>query len=174
MSRPARIEKLASAALARVKAKPFKVDPHAVAEAHGAEVVEIREDSNTSGMVIRQGGRTIIGVNKHHPENRQRFTVAHELGHMLMHADQPLIVDDNGLSLIGRRAEGESTVREVEANAFAAALLMPAEWVEQVIGEQEIAVDADEKVFALAKKFGVSQQAMMFRLINLGYLRQAV
>ncbi len=173
MGRRVPIEARASAALAKVSTKPFKVDPRAVAEAHGAEVVEISEDSNTSGMVARQGARTIIGVNKHHHENRQRFTVAHELGHMLLHADHPLIVDNDGLSLIGRRKDGENTTREVEANAFAAALLMPVEWVEQALGGREIAVDDDERVAALAKKFGVSQQAMMFRLINLGYPRQA-
>ncbi len=170
MSSRTRIEKLAREALAKAKTRPFKVNPRAVAEALGAEVVEIRENSTTSGMVVRDGPRIIIGVNMQHHENRQRFTIAHELGHMLLHADQPLIVDNDGLSLIGRRQEGETTVRETEANAFAAALLMPEEWLQQARGSQEIAVDADEKVSALAKKFGVSQQAMMFRLINLGYL----
>ncbi len=45
--------------------------------------------------------------------------------------------------------------------------------VEESVAGQEIPVEADEKVEVLARKFGVSQQAMMFRLINLGYLRQA-
>ncbi len=159
--------------LAKAKAKKFKVEPGAVAEALGAEVVEIQDDSSSSGMVVRQGARIIIGVNMKHHVNRRRFAVAHELGHMLLHADQPLIVDNDGLSLIGRRTEGESTTREVQANAFAAALLMPADWVEESVAGQEIPVEADEKVGVLARKFGVSQQAMMFRLINLGYLRQA-
>ena len=167
MSRSARIEKLAAAALARLLAKPFRVDPFAVAKAHGADVVEIREDSGTSGMVMRQGGRIIIGVNNHH-ENRRRFTVAHEIGHMLLHADQPLIVDNDGLSVIGHRIEGQSNAREAEANAFAAALLMPEDWVRQAVSDREIPVDDDKRVATLAKKFGVSQQAMMFRLMNLG------
>ena len=172
-SRASRIEKLAADVRAKAKAKKYYVDPNAVAKALGAEVVEIQDDSSSSGMVVRQGARIIIGVNMRHPLNRQRFTVAHELGHMMLHADQPLIVDNDGLSLIGRRQEGESTVRETQANAFAAALLMPADWVEEALGTQEVPVDDDVRVEALAKKFGVSQQAMMFRLINLGYLRQA-
>lgn len=167
-----RIESLANDALKKAKAKKYKVDPRAVAEALGAEVVEIQDDSTSSGMVVRQGARIIIGVNVKHHVNRRRFTVAHELGHMLLHADQPLIVDNDGLSLIGRRAEGESTARELQANSFAAALLMPEDWVEEALGGKEVAVDDDPAVAALAKKFGVSQQAMMFRLINLGYLRQ--
>ncbi len=164
----ARIEKLAAVSLARVNAKPFTVDPLKVAKSHGAEVVGISDDSRSSGMVMRQGARIIIGVNRFHSETRQRFTVAHELGHMLLHADQPLIVDNDGLSLIGRRTEGEDSTREREANAFAAALLMPEEWVRQAVAGQEIPVEGDEKVAALARKFGVSQQAMMFRLMNLG------
>jgi Zn-dependent peptidase ImmA (M78 family) len=168
MRRWARIEKLAGVALAKVKAKAFKVDPYAVAKAYGAEVVEISDDSSSSGMVTRQGARIIIGVNRFHSETRQRFTVAHEIGHMLLHADQPLIVDHDGLSLIGRRNEGESGTREREANAFAAALLMPEDWVRQAVAGQEIPVEGDEKVAALAKKFGVSQQAMIFRMMNLG------
>lgn len=170
--RPAHIERLASDALAKVKAKKFKVDPVAVAKALGAEVIEIQDDSSKSGMVVRQGARIIIGVNMRHHPHRQRFTVAHEVGHMLLHADQPLIVDNDGLSLIGRRAEGETSVRETQANAFAAALLMPAAWVEQAVAGEEIPVDDDPKIQKLAEKFGVSQQAMMFRLINLGHLRQ--
>ncbi len=168
-----RIEKLAVDVLAKTRARPSRVDPFAVAKALGAEVVEIRDSSASSGMVARQGARIIIGVNMSHAETRQRFTVAHEVGHMLLHADQPLMVDHTGLSLIGRRHEGESGQRETEANAFAAALLMPREWVEAAIGDQEIAVDDDAAVEELAEKFGVSQQAMMFRLMNLGYLTQA-
>jgi Zn-dependent peptidase ImmA (M78 family) len=170
VSRRSRIERLATEARAKTKSRPFKVDPRAVAEALGSEVVEIRDNSTSSGMVARDGARIIIGVNMLHHENRRRFTIAHEIGHMLLHADQPLIVDNDGLSLIGRRQEGESTVRETEANAFAAALLMPEDWVQRALGAHEIAVDADDRIAALAKKFGVSQQAMMFRLINLGYL----
>src|SRR5882672_439530 len=139
MSRSSRIERLALAALEKANAKPVRVDPYEVARAHGADVVEIREDSSTSGMVVRQGARIIIGVNNHH-ENRRRFTVAHELGHMLLHADQPLIVDKDGLSVIGYRVDGETNLREGQANAFAAALLMPEDWVRQAASDREIPV----------------------------------
>jgi Zn-dependent peptidase ImmA (M78 family) len=164
-----RIEKLANEVLAKTKSRPPKVDPVAVAKALGAEVVPVRDNSNSSGMVAREGARIIIGVNTTHPENRQRFTVAHELGHMLLHADQPLLVDNDGLSLIGYRRDGEKNDREREANVFAAALLMPKAWVDEAVAGEEIAVDDDGRVTKLAERFGVSQQAMMYRLMNLGY-----
>jgi Zn-dependent peptidase ImmA (M78 family) len=88
---------------------------------------------------------------------------------MLLHANEPLIVDSGGYALIGERREGANSEREAEANAFAAALLMPVEWVAQALKGRQIDVADGDGVSKLAKEFGVSQQAMMYRLVNLGY-----
>ena len=61
-------------------------------------------------------------------------------------------------------------LQEREANAFAAALLMPKYLVKEEIEDLNLSFDQDDKsVEQLAKKFKVSSQSMMFRLSNLNY-----
>jgi Zn-dependent peptidase ImmA (M78 family) len=57
---------------------------------------------------------------------------------------------------------------EIEANQFAAELLMPAQWIEAKARTRRFDLNDDEAIRALASEFGVSQQAMTFRLANLG------
>ena len=59
---------------------------------------------------------------------------------------------------------------EIEANSFAAALLMPRIWVQAAVDrELQFGInDRDELTLSLAKEFDVSTEAMRFRLINLG------
>ena len=57
---------------------------------------------------------------------------------------------------------------EIEANSFAAALLMPADWIGADI-EGSLGERATRAVGALAQRYNVSTQAMELRLINLGY-----
>jgi len=161
--------RLAGNILRRAGIRPPRVDPKKIARLLGATVLASRDASETSGMVVREGGRIIIGVNEAQPMVRQRFTIAHEIGHMLLHADEPLIVDDHGFALIGMRRDDDRSDRETEANLFAAALLMPGDWVTKEIGDLEINVEDDAEIRRLARRFGVSQQAMMYRLMQLGH-----
>ena len=86
-------------------------------------------DDELSGMVYIKEGTPIIGVNSLHHPNRQRFTIAHELGHLELH--RPMItssvhVDKNFPALMRdpRTATGTERI-EIDANRFAAELLMP-------------------------------------------------
>ena len=147
------------------------VDPKKIAELLGARVVKERaEPGGKAGLVARHGTNIVIGVNSADRPARQRFTIAHEIGHMLLHANEPLIVDERGYALIGERREGESSPREIEANAFAAALLMPATWVSDALHDG-IDFSDDQGIARLARDFDVSQQAMMYRMVNLGLLQ---
>lgn len=42
-------------------------------------------EGELAGMLVRGDGQIVIGVNSLHPLNRQRFTIAHECGHLLLH-----------------------------------------------------------------------------------------
>jgi IrrE N-terminal-like domain len=103
-----------------------------------------------------------IWVRRDEPRPRRRFTVAHEVGHHLLHSD--------GAAVLCRpsdveAAEGGDRRREREANRFAAELLMP---------EPLVRAHADRDgpdPIALARRFAVSDVAMGFRLVNLGYLQ---
>ena len=43
-------------------------------------------DDEISGAIVRKDGRVVIAVNPAHHHNRQRFTIAHELGHFFFHS----------------------------------------------------------------------------------------
>jgi Zn-dependent peptidase ImmA (M78 family) len=165
-------ERLAEEVVRRHGPSAPPVDPTKIAESLGARVVkEKAQRGEKAGLVARKGTSIVIGVNAADAPARQRFTIAHEIGHMLLHANEPLIVDERGYALIGElRAGEESSPREIEANSFAAALLMPADWVRDALRES-IDFSDDDGIAPLARRFNVSQQAMMYRLVNLGLLQ---
>jgi Zn-dependent peptidase ImmA (M78 family) len=126
-----------------------------------------------SGMVFRDETRKVIGVNSLEVPARQRFTIAHEIGHLLLHEGRPVIVEK--LVRINLRDKGSATTdrEEREANQFAAELLMPAGMVEaaarELVGDQMLVSDR-RFVADLAARFEVSAQAMEYRLVNLRLL----
>lgn len=141
-----------------------------IIEALDIILVEDIFETEMSGAAIIDGEKRLILVNEREPETRKVFTLAHELGHLLLHYDSELNVDVQPIKLM--RNEASSTGeqwREVEANYFAAALLMPTESVAKefrILNERFD--DEDQVLQALAKKFRVSIQAMSIRLGKLG------
>ncbi len=125
-----------------------------------------------SGFLVRKGGKVVIGVNSLHPKQRQAFTVAHELGHLRLHRDDSFV--DRGFSFYFRNERSSQAVdqKEVQANQFAAELLMPAHLLEPLLNGRSVDVGDEHFINSLAKQFQVSSQAMTFRLINLGKARR--
>ena len=121
-------------------------------------------------MLYRETARTLIGVNSTHPATRQRFTLAHEIAHLKLHEGQAVFIDH--LVRVNWR-DGTSAREEVEANAFAAELLMPRKFmtqeIERAIGKTR-QIAPEQPIVTLADTFQVSQEAMRYRLINLGVL----
>jgi Zn-dependent peptidase ImmA (M78 family) len=147
---------------------PVLVDK--IAKAVGAQVVFSPLDEELSGMVVVNENRTLIGVNSLHHPNRQRFTIAHEIGHLELHRKfitDRIHVDRKFPVLMRDPNSATGTDRlEIEANRFAAELLMP-EWaVRRVLENESIDIDDDRTVADMAKKFRVSRQALQYRLIN--------
>lgn len=144
-----------------------------VARMCGASVTRERFRRDLSGMLVRddEGAGAVIGVNSTHHPRRQRFTVAHEIGHLRLHKGRKLTVD-SGLRVDYRDDAGNPTIlEERDANAFAAALLMPARAV-QAQAEPHVRAGTTRSalVSALARTFEVSEEAMGYRLLNLGFL----
>jgi Zn-dependent peptidase ImmA (M78 family) len=108
---------------------------------------------------MRPGQKPLITYNYSEPLVRQRFTIAHEIGHHV-HGDLNA-PRDSSVQFSARSHDP----KEVAANRFAAALLMPAALVKHAVYKDSI-TDLRE----LAKKFGVSTAAMEFRLKALGIL----
>ena len=157
----------------RIQSAPVPVEE--LAQSLGVRVVKEPTDDELSGFLYRDRGQkaAIIGANANHHPNRQNFTVAHELGHFLLHEGDEVHVD-RGFQ-IKLRSEFSSKgidMEEKESNLFAAELLMPASFLRNDLKKvNALRLDVEGVVAELANKYGVSTQAMMFRLANLGYIR---
>lgn len=129
------------------------------------------EDS-VSGLLVIKGDMVTLGVNKIHHPNRQRFMIAHELGHFLLHRqDSNIFVDDEPVVLFRDQTASEGTKnQEIEANAFAASLLMPEKIIREQLAQQPIDAFDDGSMKQLAAQFGVSVRAMTIRLTKLQLL----
>jgi Zn-dependent peptidase ImmA (M78 family) len=144
-----------------------------VAEALGIHVVQTTLGDDISGLLITKDDVTTICVEKSHHLVRRRFTIAHEIGHhYLRHQFEPgdhVHVDRGALVSMrsARSAEGTDQ-REVEANQFAACLLMPRSLVQAEI-ERHGGVVSELLIEDLASKFKVSERAMTIRLGTLGF-----
>jgi Zn-dependent peptidase ImmA (M78 family) len=126
-------------------------------------------DQELSGMALVKDGVAVIGVNALHHPNRQRFTMAHELGHHIMHRAhiEGTVHVDKGFAILRRdtlAAQGTDRM-EIEANAFASELLIPRDLLEPVIGAGDIDLDDVDRLQAIAKKFKVSLSALQYRLL---------
>jgi transcriptional regulator with XRE-family HTH domain len=136
------------------------VDVKALAEACGAMVLSYSFDDDLSGLVVELDGGAAIGVNSSQAPVRQRFTIAHELGHYLLGHHERFHID------LGRgdsdgTPPGYDWISERAANDFAAELLMPARMIHEFD-------DGDRSTSDLAELFDVSGLAMGYRLANLG------
>jgi Zn-dependent peptidase ImmA (M78 family) len=147
------------------------VDVESVARRLGILVRRTPTDDDISGFLLRHpGGQAIIGVNTLHHPNRQRFTIAHEIGHFILHQQQ-VHIDRAVVKLRDRASSQGDDDEEVEANGFAAELLMPVEFLGRDL-ERLPPTDFhdDRRMQQLAKSYLVSVQAMTNRLVILGFL----
>ena len=164
-------KKLADRLLKEHDVREAPVDVLTMARDEGIRVVFQPLEEQVSGMLVQTGTETVIGVNERHHENRQRFTLAHELAHARMHANSPTVyVDGMMVHFRGAKQERPAPI-EVEANAFAAALLMPEGFLRDDLKNHVIDMFDEPAVRSLAERYRVSVQALTIRLIELGLLR---
>ncbi len=148
-----------------IRRPPVPVDK--IAKKLGLMLVPLPGDDEISGAIIRKDGKVVIAVNPAHHINRQRFTIAHELGHFLLHEGLEEHVDQD-LRVAWRNANSSKAVNwiEIQANRFAAELLMPMSYLKQDLDCLEL---IDKRTVALlAAKYVVSPEAMKIRLSQLG------
>jgi Zn-dependent peptidase ImmA (M78 family) len=166
-----RIPKLLSQFGIRLPAVP--VDR--IAKGLGAQLRYSPLDEGLAGMIYISGDTPIIGVNSLQHPNRQRFTIAHEIAHLQLHkhllsgkvhVDKDFPIQFAGLNRDQTSALGTEEI-EVEANQFAAELLMPTEMLLQALAAKPFDIDDEGPLNDLAKKFRVSRQALEFRIRNL-------
>jgi Zn-dependent peptidase ImmA (M78 family)/transcriptional regulator with XRE-family HTH domain len=155
---PCGIETIADAEKIAVKAREYwrlGIDPipnlAELLEEHGIKVLSINLE-NIDGMTASVGRKSseplpVIVVKKSAWSERKRFTLAHELGHMLMR--------------VPKKIDGEDA-----ASRFAGAFLMPADALEREIGSHRSTISLGE-MLDLKRRFGVSLQAIAHRCHDL-------
>ncbi len=123
-------------------------------EGRGLPVVTVDAHADFSAMALTGDGRPLaIAVNQNHPGDRQRFSLAHELGHLVL------------------RPSGN--VREEPlTNRFASAFLVPAATARQELGGTRRSL-ALRELYLLKHRYGMSMQAWVHRAADLGLLTQA-
>jgi Zn-dependent peptidase ImmA (M78 family)/DNA-binding XRE family transcriptional regulator len=127
-------------------------------EEQGIKVITRALESAVSGLMCfvrrQDGGRVpVIVINEVDSGERQRFTLAHELGHLILEVDEELLDEEKA------------------AQRFAGAFLMPAEVLYAEVGQRRSSVSMGE-LFALKRLYGVSVQAIAYRCKDLGILTQ--
>jgi Zn-dependent peptidase ImmA (M78 family) len=148
------------------------IDIYMVSAECGVAVRTQPLEEEVSGVLVIKEERAIIGVNENHHVHRQRFTIAHELGHFLLHkGDAKVFVDASKVFFRDGQSSKGNERHEIEANTFAAELLMPEARVREIVDDQRIDAFDETAVRRLAAHFEVSAQSMAIRLIRLGLTR---
>ena len=147
-----------------IKMPPVPVED--IVRTHGV-TVRYSDLRDVSGLVVRKDGAIVIGVNRTHAPARRRFTLAHEFGHALLHTGREVMFDkDFRYNLRSDISQLGIDIEEIEANYFAAALLMPRKFMDRDPRTHSIEVEDASALRALAQAYGVSAQAMALRLVN--------
>lgn len=128
-----------------------------VLETQGIRVFMIDGDADNKfdGLAAHVGKMPIVVVGRNWPGDRQRFTLAHELGHLLLE---------------GRLTEGLN--EEKACDRFAGAFLFPKQSVIQELGAHRNAIEIKE-LGLLKEEFGLSMAGILYRALNLGIISQA-
>lgn len=136
------------------------IDVHAIARDLGVAVFLRPFPAALSALLLRHEENAFIGVSSHQAPVRQRFSIAHELGHFVLHHKDHHFIDYGVPQAVEGELPGYNWDHERAANQFAAELLMPADQVRADVGTTSLT--------RLARRYDVSQEAMGFRRANLG------
>lgn len=153
------------------------IDPFDIARKMGIEIsqsVNIDKLSYDGEIYLNSLHRPVVWINPTDSVNRQKFTMAHEIGHLvydvLPDLDNFKPIKDDYKSL---RRDGSQNSMERRANDFAAKLLMPKNLIIEIgqdLIEKEKIETKDRIIVRLSQAFQVSQEAMKWRLVNLGLI----
>lgn len=161
------VEKRAADVLREHGLESIPVDPVVLANRLGiAPLNATFSEDNIVGVIAKRGDQITLLVNQADTPFRKRFTIAHELGHHFLHlpGDGEFVDSEANLFRLPLEDEPDITAsrrREIQANLFATALLMP----EDAVRSQWKKL---RSIAAMARKFNVSEAAMGLRIGQLG------
>jgi Zn-dependent peptidase ImmA (M78 family) len=130
--------------------------------------LQFRKLNGCDGRIIHDGKRSIIVINDQiQYQSRRDFTIAHELGHYLMHQDG-LIQHFDTLSTMtwfDNSLKNQILIQEYEANTFAAEILLPSTIFQKEIERKFFSL---ELIKSVADKYKVSQSSIIYRFVEFG------
>ena len=123
-------------------------------ESHGIKVFTVAFDADKKfdGLSAKADGKQVVVVGKEWPGDRQRFTLAHELGHLVLHTRLAKGVDE-----------------ETACNRFAGAFLVPKPEVEKALGKSRTWLEPQE-LMLLKHEWGLSMGGWTYRALENGIL----
>ena len=133
----------------------------ALANRLGVKVLLSTLPRGTSGYIGQENGEFLIRINRHEAKHRQRFTLAHELAHFLLHRDR--IIVEGGWSENILLRSGQPASIEYEANRLASDLVIPSTQLLKATADYSGPMTR-EIIEDLARRFGVSTAAMEIKL----------
>lgn len=167
-----RIENLAQAILDEHNENIVPVNIESLVEKYNLKIVHDDLGGDTTGLLFIDGDNIIIGVdiNRNSSKQRERFTIAHEFGHYTLHRQQSNLFIDSNFKVMFRDETSSQgvNINEIQANAFAAAILMPRKLILEKIRGLNLDLSDDDVMKQLADDFQVSVMAMSYRISNLG------
>lgn len=118
-----------------------------------------------SGMIVKVEDEYVIKVNRHETRERQRYTLAHEISHYLLHRH---IIDESTDGIVDNvlYRSGAPDRVEYEANRLAADIVMPESLVAREFESLGTLV-SEEVIDYMAQLFQVSKVAMEIRLTTM-------
>lgn len=153
--------------------RTLPIDINKIAKLANAVVSVDELEEGLSGFAFQKDSTRFIGISSGDGRLRRRFTLAHELGHIFLHKSDPLLYDVGLMMLRDDHSSDGTDIKEIEANRFAAELLMPEDEVRKDMknaqGIDFLSEDKETKLYvsSLAKKYDVSPKAMSVRLATL-------
>jgi Zn-dependent peptidase ImmA (M78 family) len=161
----------AYALLEKFKINKPAIDIDKIVKGLGLSLVPYKFEDEVSGVLILDDSTGIISYNIAHKPNRQRFTIAHELGHYILHRKSEKLFIDKDFIVKYRSNKDYDTAemqQEQQANAFAAAILMPLNLLQAELKKPKFRkLDEITLIDSLSELFKVSPQAMTYRLANI-------
>lgn len=142
-----------------LKEKPVKLGK--LAERLGIKVKLSSLGRGISGLIEHENDEYTIKINRHETRERQRFTLAHEIAHFLLHRN--VIVDNGEIRDNVLYRSGQPEQLEYEANRLAAEIIMPIEYIKSDLDALAAPV-SDIVIERLAQEWQVSKAAMEIRL----------
>lgn len=158
----------------RDKFTPLNV--HEIAKSLNIEILEgeFRDNNgrDISGLIKVSGkeGTPIIAVKSSDSKERKRFTIAHEIGHFILHGNELAHVDSDLESVVYRDKSSTMAIntKEIQANQFAAELLMPTDEIKTLIlKNQEDNEEITKTIIEISEKYRVSSLAATIKVTSL-------